>query len=91
MANVTLIGEPSIGASGAMIATTLQNSGIELYMSSMASFQNTGQLYETNGVLPDIYREPRPEYYLRNGVDTVLEYAVRRFAHPRRAGSRVAP
>jgi hypothetical protein len=89
--NVTLIGEPSIGASGARIITTLGNSGLDLYLSSMASFQNTGQLYETNGVLPDIYLEPRPDYYLRDGGDTVLWYAVQRFTYPRRVVRRVGP
>ena len=87
--NVTLIGEPSIGASGARIITTLKNSGLEFFLSSMASFQNTGKLYETNGIEPDIYLEPRPEYYLQNGYDRVLRYAVQLFAHPRRASRRV--
>ena len=87
--NVTLIGEPSVGASGARIITALGNSGLDLYLSSMASFQNTGQLYETNGIQPDIYLEPRPEFFLQNGDDRVLRYAIQRIAGPRRAGRRV--
>jgi len=87
--NVTLIGEPSVGGSGARIITTLRNSRLDLYLSSMASFQNTGQLYETNGIQPDIYLEPRPEFFLQGGDDRVLRYAVRRIVGPHRAGRRV--
>jgi hypothetical protein len=82
--NVTLIGEPSVGGSGARIITTLRNSGLDLYLSSMASFQNTGQLYETNGIQPDIYLEPRPEFFLRDGHDRVLRYAIQQIVGPRR-------
>lgn len=87
--NVTLIGEPSVGGSGARIITTLRNSGLDLYMSSMASFQNTGELYETNGIQPDIYLEPRPEFFLHGGDDRVLRYAIQRIVGPRRADRRV--
>jgi hypothetical protein len=90
MRNVTLIGEPSIGASGARIITTLRNSGLDLYLSSMASFQKTGELYETNGVQPDVYLEPLPEYYLQGGPDTTLDFAVRSFDRVRRPDGRVA-
>jgi len=87
--NVILIGEPSIGASGARIITTLRNSGLDLYLSSMASFQNTGQLYETNGIQPDIYLEPRPGFFLQDGDDRVLRYAIQRIVGTRRVGRRV--
>ena len=86
--NVTLIGEPSVGASGARIITTLKNSGLDLYLSSMASFQNTGQLFETNGVEPDLLVEPQPEYYLWNGPDRVLAVAQQGFGSARRSGRR---
>jgi hypothetical protein len=88
--NVTLIGEPSIGASGARIITTLRNSGLDLYLSSMASFQNTGLLFETNGVAPDWLIEPRPEYYLRNGPDRALAVALRFLDQPRRPARRLS-
>jgi len=87
--NVTLIGEPSVGGSGARIITTLRNSGLDLYMSSMASFQNTGQLFETNGIQPDIYLEPRPEFFLHGGDDRVLRYAIQRIVGTRRPARRV--
>ena len=87
--NVTLIGEPSVGGSGAMIITALRNSDLDLYLSSMVSFQNTGQLYETNGIQPDIYLEPRPEFFLRGGDDRVLRYAIQRIVGTRRPACRV--
>jgi hypothetical protein len=76
MDNVTLIGEPSGGASGAYVETTLTNSELTLSLSSMASFQPTGRLFDGVGVEPDIFAEPEPEYYLLNGRDTVLEFVV---------------
>lgn len=88
--NVTLIGEPSVGGSGARIITTLRNSGLDLYLSSMASFQNTGQLYETNGIQPDIYLEPRPEFFLQGGDDRVLRFAIQRIVGARRPARRVS-
>lgn len=77
MPNVTLIGAPSSGASGAVIYTFLQNSGLEVGLSSMASFQRTGSLYDSRGVQPDVALDPDPEYYLEGGPDRVLEHAVR--------------
>jgi hypothetical protein len=88
--NVTLIGESSMGASGARIITTLRNSGLDLYLSSMASFQNTGLLFDSNGVDPDFVIEPEPEYYLRNGPDKVLDAALRRFEYPHRSPRRLS-
>jgi C-terminal processing protease CtpA/Prc len=87
--NVTLIGEPSVGGSGARIITTLRNSDLDLYLSSMASFQNTGQLFETNGIQPDIHIEPRPEFFLHGGDDRVLRYAIQRIVGTRRVARRV--
>lgn len=87
--NVTLIGEPSVGGSGARIITTLRNSGLDLYMSSMVSFQNTGLLFETHGIQPDIYLEPRPEFFLQGGDDRVLRYAIARIVGTRRTSRRV--
>ena len=74
--NITLIGTPSGGGSGAFITTTLKNSGLTLRLSSMASFQNTGSLFDSRGVLPDILMEPPPGYFLQGGPDPVLERAV---------------
>ena len=88
--NVTLIGESSMGSSGARVITTLRNSGLDLYLSSMASFQNNGLLYDSNGVEPDIHLVPNAEYYLQNGPDRVLRYAVQHvLRQPRRPIGRV--
>jgi hypothetical protein len=74
--NITLIGTPSRGGSGAYVATTLKNSGLSLRLSSMASFQNTGLLFDSRGVEPEIFIESSPEYFLINGEDKVLQLAV---------------
>jgi len=76
--NITLLGTPSMGGSGAALATTLKNSNLQIRLSSMVSFQKTGRLFDTRGVEPDIYLEPLPEFYLRGGRDVVLEAAVER-------------
>ena len=76
MPNVTLIGEPSGGASGAYVETTLRHSGLRLSLSSMASFQRSGQLFDGHGVEPDIVALTVPEHFLRDGPDPVLERAV---------------
>jgi C-terminal processing protease CtpA/Prc len=74
--NVTLLGAPSGGMSGAVVDSVLQHSEINLRLSSMASFQNTGRLFDGVGVEPDIHLEPEPEYYLVGGPDAVLERAI---------------
>ncbi|UCE41306.1 MAG: hypothetical protein JSV17_18050 [Candidatus Aminicenantes bacterium] len=76
MPNITLIGTPSRGGSGAYVATTLKNSGLNLRLSSMASFQNTGILFDSRGVEPDIFIASEPEFFLKNGADKALELAV---------------
>jgi C-terminal processing protease CtpA/Prc len=75
---VKLIGKPSGGGSGAYVETTLRSSGLLLRLSSMASFQQSGRLFDGRGVEPDLPLEPVPEYYLRGGPAPVLEAAVQR-------------
>jgi hypothetical protein len=74
--NITLLGSPSGGMSGAIVDSILEHSELGLRLSSMASFQNTGRLFDGVGVEPDIHLDPEPEYYLVNGPDIVLERAV---------------
>ncbi len=76
--NVTLIGGPSGGGSGAPLLSTLGNSGLQPFLSSMASFQSSGLLFDGHGVEPDVYLQPAPEFFLKNGPDEVLEFAVQR-------------
>ena len=71
-----------------MVCTILEQ--LDLYLSSMASFQNTGLLFDSKGVDPDFVVEPDPEYYLRNGPDRVLDAALRWFEHPRRSPRRLS-
>lgn len=50
--NVYLVGEPSGGGSGRKQVVRLNNSGIEIGMSSMASYLPDGTMYDTNGIQP---------------------------------------
>jgi len=75
--NVTLIGIPSGGGSARSIRTSLRESGLVVRLASMISYQKDGKLYDTNGVMPDIIVEPEPEYFLHNGHDNILEYALK--------------
>lgn len=55
---VTLVGSPTMGRSGQGREYTLPNSKLEVNISTMASFQKTGERYDTVGVRPDIAIEP---------------------------------
>lgn len=73
--NTTIIGKPSGGGSGRTQRFTLPESGIEIALSSMASFRENGKLFDGNGVEVDIEVDPQPEDFIGNG-DTVLERAI---------------
>lgn len=73
--NVTLVGAPSGGGSGNKEIIKLGRTPIELEISTMASFQSNGKLFDGNGVEPDILLQPIPEYYI-GGSDNVLERAI---------------
>ena len=75
--NVTLIGTPSGGGSGRAMPLTLRNSAIALRLSSMASFQRDGRLYDGRGVEPDVVVQPAPTDFL-NKSDSVLDAALKR-------------
>ena len=55
---VTLVGTPSGGGSGRVRRVTLAASGLEITLSTMASFQANGKLYDGNGIHPDVVVEP---------------------------------
>ena len=74
--NVTLMGQPSGGGSGCYQEYRLWNSKIRVHLSSMASFQPNGKLYDGNGIQPDIVVEPVPTDFIGQ-TDTVLETAIR--------------
>jgi hypothetical protein len=75
MKNVTLLGTPSGGGSGNSESLDLGNTPIRVTLSTMASFQATGKLFDGNGVHPDILLHQEPEYYI-GSRDNVLGRAL---------------
>ena len=78
---VTLMGEASGGGSGRARRYRLAHSGIEVRLSSMASFRPDGRLYDGAGIAPDVRVEATVADLLGRS-DTVLDAAI---AHFRRA------
>ena len=75
--NVTLIGTPSGGGSGRAQNVTLANSRARLRLSSMASFQRDGKLYDGRGVEPDVTAHPAPNDYV-SSTDAMIDLAVKK-------------
>ena len=73
---VTLMGQASGGGSGATKRLRLPNSGIEIALSSMASFRPNGKLYDTNGVEVAVTLIPEPSDFV-SASDSVLEKALK--------------
>lgn len=74
--NVTLMGQPSGGGSARSQSFQLPMTGLRIRCASMASFQPTGQLYDTHGVEPDVLVTRNPDYFLTIGNDVILEKAI---------------
>jgi len=74
--NVTLIGNPSSGGSGRYQQYRLHNSQISIRLSSMASFQPNGKLYDGNGIQPDVMIESIPTDFIGQS-DTILDAAIK--------------
>lgn len=74
--NVTLLGARSGGGSGRARRVELRESGIELQLSSMVSYQPDGQLYDGNGVQPDV-EVAETESDVLGSSDTQLDAAIR--------------
>jgi len=74
--NITLMGRPSGGGSGCTKEYRLAHSGIRVCLSRMTSFQPNGQLYDGNGIRPDIVVEPAPTDFIGK-TDTMLDKALR--------------
>lgn len=70
--NVTLVGSASNGRSGNSIPFLLPNSGIRVRLSTMASFQKTGEMYDGFGIAPDRVMEARMSDWLGES-DTILD------------------
>lgn len=75
--NVTLLGSASGGDSGRPREFTLPNGLIHVRLSSIVSFQSNGQLYDGNGIKPDVEVKPQPTDFLGRS-DAVLDAAIRR-------------
>ncbi len=56
--HVTLLGTASGGGSGRSLRYRLPGSGLELRLSSMASFRPNGQRYDGKGIQPDVSHVP---------------------------------
>jgi C-terminal processing protease CtpA/Prc len=76
MPNVTLMGLPSGGGSGRSRDFVLPNSRLTVVISTMASFQPSGQLYDGIGIVPTVV-VPRTLEGVATGQDTQMASAVR--------------
>ena len=70
--NVTLAGLPTNGRSGNALPFVLPHSGLTVMISTMASFQKDGRLYEGMGVEPDVFMQPTLRDWLGHS-DSLLE------------------
>ena len=61
---ITVVGTPTMGRSGQGRPYRLPASRLEVNISTMASFQKTGERYDTVGIQPDITIEPIPSDWL---------------------------
>ena len=78
---ITLVGTPTMGRSGQGRPYRLAHSGLEVNLSTMASFQKTGERYDTVGIHPDIRLEPVPSDWYGK-TDSVLERVQAMIAAP---------
>jgi len=72
---VTIVGEPSAGGSGATRQFQLPKTRLLVALSSMASFRPNGKLFDGNGIEVDVAVKPRVEDYTTDG-DTVLARGI---------------
>lgn len=73
--DVSVLGMPTGGGSGRSRGAVLAGSGLRLRLSSMASFQASGQPYDGVGVRPDTAIE-QPAEFSWGGRDVALEAAL---------------
>jgi len=67
-----------VRACKALLEYALSRFGKDFFLASMASFQWTGQLYDTRGIHPDVVVHSGPTYFLTGGKDNILEEALKR-------------
>lgn len=80
---VTIIGEPSGGGSGATRRFQLPNTQVEVALSSMVSYRANGKLFDGSGVEVDVLAMPALEDFTM-GTDSVLERGITRIREHRR-------
>ena len=73
--NITLMGEPSGGGSGARRGFTLPNTRARISLSSMASFMADGRAFDGNGIEVDVLVRPKLADFTSD-ADSVLDNAV---------------
>ena len=73
--NVTLVGMPTSGGSGASAELVLSGVGIGYERSTMVSYQRDGNLFDGVGVAVDVEARPDAGYFL-GASDPVLDAAV---------------
>lgn len=74
--NVTLMGTPSGGGSGRGRQTVLKHSRLKVILSTMASFQPNGRLYDGHGIQPDVFVERTLDDILGK-TDSTLDTALK--------------
>jgi hypothetical protein len=72
---VTIVGEPSGGGSGATRPFQLPRSRVQIALASMASFRPNGKLFDGNGIEVHVAVKPRVEDFTQ-GTDSVLQRGV---------------
>ncbi|MCG2583160.1 S41 family peptidase [Massilia sp. TS11] len=80
--HVTLMGTASGGGSGRMAEYVLPNSKLKLTLTQMASFTADGQLFDGQGIAPDIVLNAKLSDQLQGGGDSVLDAAIARLLGP---------
>jgi carboxyl-terminal processing protease len=75
--NVTLMGSASGGGSGRPHEVKLPYGSIHVKLSTMASFQPVGKLYDGRGISPDVDIPTKPSDIIGR-TDSVLDVARRR-------------
>ncbi len=72
---VTIVGEPSGGGSGATRRFLLPHTQVTVSLSSMASFRANGKLFDGRGIEVDIEARPTLQDFVE-GTDSVLERGI---------------
>ena len=72
---VTIVGEPSGGGSGATRRFQLRNTEVHVALSSMASYRANGKTFDGNGIAVDVLAKPTIEDYITES-DSVLDRGI---------------